>query len=562
MKRKLLTVEDLLKFCEEQKFNKFSSKESGYKLSVQVPAIFEEDKDYKDSRKGLMRVKIKVFHTGLNRNGSYISEEAAKNAMPSIKNRPILAAIHQLDDGTWDFETHNMEIIEDENGKEEIRYIESQIGSFSEEEPFFEYDEENDKNFVCAYAWIPEEYTKAAEIIRAKNGTKNSCELSIDELAYNAKEKCLDFISFYVEGSTFLGKTADGTEIGEGMLGSRADISDFSYENNSIKFNRDDALIEILDKLNTTLSKFNINNEISEEGGKDKNMDKFNELLSKYGKTIEDIDFEYENLSDEDLEAKFVEVFGEEDPEDNPEDDNSGEEPSEEGEDDDETGTKEDNACGGGSKKKKKKHSIACSYEVNGETKVFEVSLQEKIYAIQDLVNATYAEADNTYYGVTVYENHVIMCDYWSGRYFKQSYATENDSYLLTGDRVEVYAEFVTAEEQKELENIRSNYSTISEELKKYQTIEENAKKDALFKSDDYKNIAKTDAFAQLEANHAELSLEEVTAKLDAMLLSFAKTGSITFSSQESNKTPQKKILNNAKAQKKTSRYGSLLKAK
>ena len=154
------------------------------------------------------------------------------------------------------------------------------------------------------------------------------------------------------------------------------------------------------------------------------------------------------------------------------------------------------------------------------------------------------------------------MCDYWSGRYFKQSYATENDSYLLTGDRVEVYAEFVTAEEQKELENIRSNYSTISEELKKYQTIEENAKKDALFKSDDYKNIAKTDAFAQLEANHAELSLEEVTAKLDAMLLSFAKTGSITFSSQESNKTPQKKILNNAKAQKKTSRYGSLLKAK
>ena len=30
------------------------------------------------------------------------SEEAAKDAMPTIKNRPILAAIHQLDNGEWD----------------------------------------------------------------------------------------------------------------------------------------------------------------------------------------------------------------------------------------------------------------------------------------------------------------------------------------------------------------------------------------------------------------------------------------------------------------------------
>ena len=56
-------------------------------------------------------------------------------------------------------------------------------------------------------------------------------------------------------------------------------------------------------------------------------------------------------------------------------------------------------------------------------------------------MNQTYAEADNTYYGVSVFSSYVIMCDYWSGRYYKQSYTDENDVYTLTGDRVEVYAE-------------------------------------------------------------------------------------------------------------------------
>ena len=40
-------------------------------------------------------------------------------------------------------------------------------------------------------------------------------------------------------------------------------------------------------------------------------MDKFNELLAKYGKTADEVTFEYENLSDEELEVAFKEAFGE-----------------------------------------------------------------------------------------------------------------------------------------------------------------------------------------------------------------------------------------------------------
>ena len=67
---------------------------------------------------------------------------------------------------------------------------------------------------------------------------KIDCELFIDELSYNAKEKYLELNDFYVNASTLLGSHDDGTEIQEGMEGSRADIADFSVNNNSVKFDK------------------------------------------------------------------------------------------------------------------------------------------------------------------------------------------------------------------------------------------------------------------------------------------------------------------------------------
>ncbi len=38
-------------------------------------------------------------------------------------------------------------------------------------------------------------------------------------------------------------------------------------------------------------------------------MSKFEELLKKYDKTVDDIDFDYESLSDEELEVAFQKAF-------------------------------------------------------------------------------------------------------------------------------------------------------------------------------------------------------------------------------------------------------------
>jgi len=71
-----------------------------------------------------MRLKFRLYHLFLNRNMSFVSEEAAKDAMPTIKNRPIMAYIHQRDDGEWDFEGHNMSVQSDEDGNEYVEYEE------------------------------------------------------------------------------------------------------------------------------------------------------------------------------------------------------------------------------------------------------------------------------------------------------------------------------------------------------------------------------------------------------------------------------------------------------
>jgi len=48
-----------------------------------------------------------------------------------------------------------------------------------------------------------------------------------------------------VSASTLLGSYDDGTEVAEGMLGSRADIVDFSEKNNSVLSDRQELINEV-----------------------------------------------------------------------------------------------------------------------------------------------------------------------------------------------------------------------------------------------------------------------------------------------------------------------------
>ena len=567
--KKILTVDDLIKFCQEQKFAKFSSKETGYQLAVKVPTTFEVDDNVDENHRGMMKLKFRIFHTGLNRNNSFVSKESATKAMNTIADRPVLAAIHQLDSGEWDFEGHEMEIVTDENGNEELRYIESQVGSFSSEPAFWE--SENGKDYVCAYAYISREYTKACEIIERKQGTKNSCELFIDELAYNAKEKYLELIDFYVNASTLLGSRSDGTQIQEGMEGSRADIADFSVENNSIKFNKDEKLIELLETLNNTLSNFNKDQNLGQknikEGGNETNM--FEKLLEKYGKTVEDITFDYTELSDEELESKFAEMFEEAETGT----DGSGDEPSTDGEGDGtadpETDTNTDDD-GEGSDDGEGEGDNSDDGEGNEQfeklVRTFEISHEDVRYALYSLLGS-FEEMDNEWYWISnVYDSYFVYENWEGTKIYRQDYSKDGDNVAFENERVELFKELLTASEKAELDTMRSNYAALKEFKENVEKNELTAQKNELINSEKYAVIAEkneegkytNEAFAKLVSEMDNYSLAELETQIKVIHSDFMAENSNFSAKPESKMSSVKVFANPNKKAKPKKRYGNL----
>lgn len=547
----ILTMGELVRFCEEQNYTKFSSSETGYELAVRIPATFEIDETDDSNQRGMLRLKYKLFHLGKNRNGSNVSREAGEDALPTIASRPVLAAIHQLDNGEWDFHSHDMEVIENENGEQEIQYIEKQVGSFSgfpEEQPYIAYDEETGKDFVFAYAYIPREYTKSAEIIERKNGTKNSVELHIEEMAYDAKEKYLDLKKFYVSGSTLLGSEPDGTEIGEGMLGSRADIADFKAE--PMTFEKNAELIKAIESLNETLSRFNINNTLGKEVEEVKDLEqtKTEELeqtsvfdLSDPVDPTDPVDPVVEEPTEgETTGGETTEETGTETP---------GETPSETGGttdsdpepkiDDDET---------------PESKRIGYTIEFNGNTKEFGLSISDKMNAVYHLIDSTYGDED--WYDVELFEEdgYLEMYGWLTGKAYRQQFAFGDDNYSLVGERVEIFRMYVTAEQKAEIESQKVEFEEIKEELNKYR---EEPQKMEILNSEDYSKVFNTEEYAELlkQESHFDLSIEEVKAKADSILLDYAKHSNFNLLSENES---QAKFQSIPIIQKKVGRYGTL----
>lgn len=570
MGRRIMTVDELYSFCLKNNFLNFDSKEFGKELVVEMPANFEKSNDDIDKMtEGLTPFISRAFHDHINLNKSEIKEQDFKDNLPSSNLRPILANIKKDDEtGELDFGSHDYHIEKvkevDENGKEftveKIVYDEQPIGVIDGSKTSIEYDEETKVNRAVLHGYLYNEYCQDAIDILNRRGTVDcSVELVIRQMSMDGKTRSLVLNDFYVAGLTLL-----SAKTKPGMAGSNFKIEDFSLENETQSFEK--QLIEMQAKLNELEARFNINNTIGkEEEIEVENKENFDKVTEAVEVTETEETTEEEVTVTENESEETVDETSEDETVDEENSEETTDESDEETEDEEST-VKEDNACGGGSgsAKKKKKNSIECSYTVNDETKTYAVSLDEKISAIHCLVNDTYAEADNTYYGVSVYDSYVIMQDWCSGRYFKQSYMDENDTYTLTGDRVEVYAEFVTKDELNELNDIRSNYSTVVNELNQYKYNEEFADKMTVFEDEAYADYLETDEFKALMSKETvdKYSKEELAEKADATLGKFVKSTK-TFSYTE-NKTKKSiasvKVFSDVNKTRKPSRYGDLFK--
>lgn len=551
-KNKILTIEDLIKFCRTNKMYTFSSKESGKPIVVQSIQDFSSA-DIEESDDGKLYCKVRVCHTLLNRNKSFISEDSMKQAMPTLKYSPLLAKIHQLDDGTWDFHAHDCHMETDEDGNEYVVYDEQQIGTFTADEPYLEYDEKLDKTYVVARVAIPEEYTRAADIIRSKKGTKVSCELIIYECSYNAKEKYLQLDNFRFNGCACLGSEKDGTPIGEGMLGSKLTLEDFSEDNNSlVKFSN--QLNEMQAKLNELEARFIINNTNGKEETRVEMNENFDEVTEteKVTETEETTEEEVtvtENESEETVdETSEDETVNEEDSEETTDE-------SDEETEDEETTVKEDNACGGGSgstKKKKKNNSV------EPMTRTYEISHDDIRYALYNLLSS-FEELDNEWYFITgVYDTHFVYESWNGGKIFGQKYTKENDNVALDGERYTLHCEYLTDSEFAELQSMRSNYAALKEFKENAEKNELHAKREEILNSEKYESVSETDAFKELVKNMDNYSLEELEKEAKIIFADNFNMETFAVHAEKVQKNSTVKVFANVNKSKKDSRYGNL----
>lgn len=489
--KKWFTLDDLYDFYLGMgKTSKFSARETGYALSVQVPTTFEvTESQYEDNT--LLMCKVKLMHSGENRNKSNVTDDALVKASKGLAYKPILANFVEYvnDEGETelDFTSHDMEI--DENGN--IKYLEKQIGCFTSDEPTFEVEESTGHNFLYGYCAIPRDYTEAASIIERKNGTKVSVELLVNEMSYNAKSKVLDLTDVCIMGATCLGKDRNTLEnVEEGMLNARLDIADFSRDNNSMmkNFDTDAKLVETLEKLNETLKGLSINNA---EGKEDNVLE--NNLTEPTTVVLD------ENGTPA-LEDNAVVV-------------------NSEGE-----GTVVDDTTGEGAAEGTTEPVVVENIEepvVEPEeetfTKSFELSHSDIRSALYALLEPLEELNNEWYYIETVYDDRFIYSS-WNGGYFGCKYTKDETNVSLDGEPYKVFAEFLTESEMASLTEMRANYSQIVEELTKYQKAEMLEDKKSVFA--DYSEYLENEEFVALmsEENLMKYSKDELTEKADAIV--------------------------------------------
>ena len=555
MARKFYTLDDLYNFCKDNRFESFSADKQGAPLIVQSFGTFEADNKNSD---GLMAVKLKSCHTGKNRNRSGITDDNMNKYKHTFKGRPILGAIYKTDTGEYEFRAHDMEVID--NG-EDIEYIEQPIGVISQtEEPYLEYDKDEDKNYLMVSGTIFSDYSRAADILERRRTCKCSVEIAVEELSYNCDEDYLSIDKFRFSGVTILGYEQDGvTEIQEGMKGSKITIDDFSEKKNSM-FSADcqNRLIETLEKLNMTLESFN-NKTHSEKGG-EKVMNKFEELLAKYGKTADEVTFEYENLSDEELEVAFKEAF--EETEDEPEtvveetvvdeavEETVDEEPAEEAE---EVVVEEE------AEVVVEEPAEEVVEPVDNFVLKYELSHDDVRSALYSLLSATSEDGYYWTWIIEVFDDKFIYQDYMEDKFYRQDYSKDGDNVTLGENKVEVFNEWLSKAEKDALDALKADYSVLKEFKDTYDASVVKAKKTEILDKAEYECLVESAEFTQLRADMDKFSVEEISTKADLIFAAHMKSKMEFSAKNEDKKKPQVIGFSaDAKKEKKKKAYGNL----
>lgn len=292
-------------------------------------------------------------------------------------------------------------------------------------------------------------------------------------------------------------------------------------------------------------------------------MNKFEELLAKYGKTADEVTFEYENLSDEELEVAFKEAFEEVDEEvETVVEETVVEEVVEEtiveesAEEVVEEATEE---------------PIEEPTEEIVEEPVEEIAEPEEKFVLKyelshdDIRSALYslldAESDEDYcytWILEVFDNKFIYQDYMENKFYRRGYSKDGENVALDETKVEVFNEWLSQAEKDALDALKADYAVLKEFKVNADAAKLQADKDAVFAREEFSAIVETKAFKKLVDNSVNYTLEECEQRAKE-ILDDCNDYVTNFAAQDNGANkPQALAFNFNKKESKKGPYGNL----
>ena len=257
-----------------------------------------------------LKAKCYVLSLGKNANKSHFSKENVDRAYPSLAYAPVIGHLMVDDNGVYHLGGHDYHL--DMNDLK----LKSQCVPFGvavpSETPIYEDVTEENGN-VSTYLtcevilWIGR-YPELADAFYSDSVfTNQSMEIFYSNSAPLKDDPTYtDIIDFSFDALCMLQKS-DDDKFNVTPCFPSASIVPITYSIDKNEFS------SLMGELKEELSLYFNKNNSDEKGGK-VNLDEKLEILQKFNKTIEDLDFSIDDMSVEDLSAKMEELFGEKEP--------------------------------------------------------------------------------------------------------------------------------------------------------------------------------------------------------------------------------------------------------
>ena len=229
--------------------------------------------------------KLRIAYTGKNRNNTFISKESFERAVPTMFNCPVVANYNRDAD---ELGSHDGEWIKNKNGEVEYVMVTQPVGVIPESAKWY-WEDVTDSGEVHRYLctdvllWKRQE---AYQKIKENGITKHSMEIEVVD--GKMRDDYYEINDFIFTAFCLLGTA-------EPCFESSALFTFSAEEQEEFKEQYTQMLKELKE-----LGSYSQKEEVSL---------KLKELLKQYSVSMEDVTFDVEGLSDEELEAKFAEVF-------------------------------------------------------------------------------------------------------------------------------------------------------------------------------------------------------------------------------------------------------------